>query len=172
MTPAGLAQLRADEGCRLHAYPDPISGGAPWTIGYGCTGAGIGLGVVWTMAQAEAGLLKHVQQTEAGLQRALPWFAHLQANDPARADVLVNMAYNMGVAGLLQFDRFLAAMRAGQYAAAAAAMRLSKWFDEVPERARRLAAIILGSPPAQTFAGAAAAASFKDVASKTVEIDV
>ena len=31
---AALAILRGAEHCRLTAYPDPGSGGAPWTIGW------------------------------------------------------------------------------------------------------------------------------------------
>ena len=35
---AGLEIIKRNEGLRLHAYPDPATGGAPWTIGYGHTG--------------------------------------------------------------------------------------------------------------------------------------
>ncbi|EDS6473764.1 lysozyme, partial [Salmonella enterica subsp. enterica] len=34
----GVALIKTFEGCRLKAYPDPKTGGAPWTIGYGWTG--------------------------------------------------------------------------------------------------------------------------------------
>ncbi|MHB8284360.1 MAG: glycoside hydrolase family protein, partial [Caulobacteraceae bacterium] len=135
----------------------PISGGAPWTIGYGCTGAGITRGVVWTMAQAEAELAKRVQQVEGRLQHALPWFATFQHAQPARADVLVNMAYNLGIGGLLQFDRFLAAMRAGQWSGAVAAMRLSAWAGQVGDRARRLEAVVLNAPAAADISASQAA---------------
>lgn len=33
----GIALIKDFEGCRLTAYPDPGTGGAPWTIGYGWT---------------------------------------------------------------------------------------------------------------------------------------
>ncbi|HHJ4404335.1 TPA: lysozyme [Citrobacter freundii] len=33
----GIALIKCFEGCRLTAYPDPGTGGAPWTIGYGWT---------------------------------------------------------------------------------------------------------------------------------------
>ena len=32
-----LQLIKEFEGCRLSAYPDPGTGGAPWTIGYGTT---------------------------------------------------------------------------------------------------------------------------------------
>ena len=50
------AFLRREEGLRLNAYPDPASGGDPWTIGYGATGPGIRRGVVWTRERAEQDL--------------------------------------------------------------------------------------------------------------------
>ena len=34
----GLALIKRHEGLRLNAYPDPATGGEPWTIGYGHTG--------------------------------------------------------------------------------------------------------------------------------------
>ncbi|MEX5803479.1 lysozyme [Citrobacter freundii] len=33
----GIALIKGFEGCRLTAYPDPGTGGTPWTIGYGWT---------------------------------------------------------------------------------------------------------------------------------------
>lgn len=36
---AGLALIKEHEGLRLNAYPDPGTGGEPWTIGYGHTSA-------------------------------------------------------------------------------------------------------------------------------------
>ena len=45
----GLAFIRDHEGCELHAYPDPGSGGEPWTIGVGHTG-GVKPGDTCTMA--------------------------------------------------------------------------------------------------------------------------
>ena len=36
-SPEGIALIKGFEGRRLTAYPDPGTGGAPWTIGYGWT---------------------------------------------------------------------------------------------------------------------------------------
>ncbi|EIZ8938103.1 lysozyme [Salmonella enterica] len=36
-SPKGIALIKQFEGCSLIAYPDPGTGGAPWTIGYGWT---------------------------------------------------------------------------------------------------------------------------------------
>lgn len=45
------------EGLRLEAYPDPATGGDPWTIGYGSTGPSVKPGLKISRATAEA-LLK------------------------------------------------------------------------------------------------------------------
>lgn len=139
MTPQGRAMLMEDEGCELVAYPDPISHGAPFTVGYGHTGPEVHPGYTMTLAQAEGALDADIAKTEAGLKAALPWFATL---DPVRQDVLTNCAYNMGVAGLLAFHHTLAAVEAGDYRAAAAALLDSLWAKQVKGRAYRLAAIM------------------------------
>lgn len=41
---------------RLESYPDPVSKGDPWTIGWGSTGKGIKKGTVWTEKQADEDL--------------------------------------------------------------------------------------------------------------------
>lgn len=50
----GIALIKIYEECRLTAYPDPKTGGDPWTCGWGTTGHGIGPGTVWTQQQADA----------------------------------------------------------------------------------------------------------------------
>ena len=49
----GLDLIKHFEGCRLTAYPDPGTGGDPWTIGYGHTGPDVYLGVTITQAEAD-----------------------------------------------------------------------------------------------------------------------
>lgn len=48
ISPAGIALIKKFEGCArkrpdglLESYPDPGTGGAPWTIGWGATGHGV-----------------------------------------------------------------------------------------------------------------------------------
>ena len=52
----GCAEKRADG--RFQAYPDPGSGGDPWTIGWGSTGPDVKPGTVWTQAQCDERLLR------------------------------------------------------------------------------------------------------------------
>lgn len=136
MTPAGIARLKLDEGFRSHAYPDPLSGGEPFTVGYGSTGPGIGPNTVWTEPQAAADLEQRVQANETRLGHDLPWFHDL---DPVRQDVLGNIAYNVGVAGLEHWPKTLAHVESGDYASAAYdLLHEGAWNAEVGQRAVRL----------------------------------
>ena len=63
--------IRHFEGCRLRSYPDPKTGGAPWTIGYGATGAEIGPGVTWTQTRADLRLSGDVALCEADADNAV-----------------------------------------------------------------------------------------------------
>ena len=49
----GRDLIQEFEQCRLECYPDPITKGDPWTIGWGETGPGIVEGVSWTQAYAD-----------------------------------------------------------------------------------------------------------------------
>lgn len=78
------------------AYPDPGTGGAPWTIGWGSTtdeqGKPIARGTVWTRARADARFAQHLAQFERELNAAL-------GNAPTtqnQFDALVSFAYNVG----------------------------------------------------------------------------
>ena len=70
------------------------------------------------------------------LGRRLPWFYDL---DPARQGVLLNMSFQMGVDGLLGFKNTIKLVERGDYAEAADNMLLSKWAEQTPNRARRMA---------------------------------
>jgi lysozyme len=70
------------------------------------------------------------------LQEKLPWFNML--ND-ARKAVLLNMSFQLGVAGLMQFKKTLEYVEAGQYEEAAAGMLKSKWATQTPNRAKEMA---------------------------------
>jgi lysozyme len=137
MTSPNLAvDLRIYEGLRLTAYPDPLSGGAPWTIGYGHTGREVHPGLVWTGLQAEDALTGDIAAVCRGLDASLPWWRML---DDTRQDCLANMAFNMGVHGLLGFAGFLALVKARNFPAAAADVLNTRWAAQVGVRARRIA---------------------------------
>lgn len=128
-----IADLKRDEGLRLTAYQDTVG---VWTVGYGQTGPHVKRGTVWTREQAEDALIEAAREHGEELERQAPWIAGL---DPVRRRVLWNMAYNLGVPGLLGFRNTLAMVRAGDYAGAARGMLASKWARQVKGRAVRLA---------------------------------
>lgn len=68
--------------------------------------------------------------------------AALQKCNPARADILYSMAYQMGVNGLAGFKNTLAMISAGKFDEASSGMLNSKWARQTPNRARRHAEVM------------------------------
>lgn len=102
---AGVALIKRFEGCaRLRtdgmvaAYPDPGTGGEPWTIGWGATGRDhvhggrIGPQTVWTQAQCDARLADDLSRYAADVARALGMAPATQA----QFDAMVSFHYNTG----------------------------------------------------------------------------
>ncbi len=96
---AGIALIKQFEGCarRRHdglyeAYPDPGSGGEPWTIGWGATGEDVTRDTVWTQAQCDARLEADVARHARDVIRAIGTAPTSQA----QFDALVCFHYNTG----------------------------------------------------------------------------
>ena len=122
------AELTRDEGRMNRIYVDTVgkvSGG----IGRNLTDKGFRDNEIDLMYQND------IAETEAWLDRNLPWWRSL---DPVRQRVMMNMAFNMQ-GKLLTFVNTLAAIKRGDYAAAADGMLASKWASQVGDRAKRLA---------------------------------
>lgn len=68
--------------------------------------------------------------------------AAMKACNPARRDILISMAYQMGVNGLAGFKNTLAMVAAGNYAGAANGMLSSLWAKQTPARAKRHAEVM------------------------------
>lgn len=149
---AMIAELRRDEGERLRAYRDSVG---KWTIGVGRNLDDVGirpdeeahLGIDTRAAMANgitadqsAYLLdRDLDHVDAALDKHLPWWRRL---DPVRQRVLVNMAFNMGIMGLLGFRNTLRMIEAGSYDLAASNMMASLWARQVKARASRLAVMM------------------------------
>lgn len=116
--PDGLKLIKQFEGCKLAAYPDPGTGGDPWTIGWGATGPGIQKGLVWTQQQADQRLLDDVARFAIQVSRGLNGAPTTQS----QFDALVSFHYNTG--SLLSSTLFRK-HKAGDYAGAAA--EFPKW---------------------------------------------
>ena len=91
-TPACFALIKKFEGCRLTAYPDPATGGDPWTIGYGHTGPEVKRGFTIGQNIADAYLLKDVQWFADGVSACVTLPIAQQ-----RMDAMVSLAYNIGL---------------------------------------------------------------------------
>lgn len=156
-----IAQLKVDEGCELSAYPDALSAlglacararlpppryraladwmalnGSPWTIGVGATGDDIGPDTVWSLEQADSDLQLRVMTLYNQLCIALSFYGVLSE---MRQAVLLNVAYNLGLNGLLAFKHMLGYLANGDYTSAVAELLNSKAARQLPTRYGRLA---------------------------------
>ena len=122
-----LQIIRDFEGFRGSAYPDPETGGVPYTIGYGTTryadGRAVRPGDTITEAQAQAQLLAYVeQQIVPHLQRIPGWGEMSEGQRSA----LVDFAYNLGAGfyGAPGFETLSALLRARDWAGVPETFRL------------------------------------------------
>lgn len=109
----GIDLIKSFEGLELIAYPDPGTGGDPWTIGWGHTGSEVVPGLVITLAQAEQILQSDIQRFEPRLNALLK----VSANQN-QWDALMSFIYNLG-AGNLASSTLLKLLNAGDFAGAA-----------------------------------------------------
>jgi lysozyme len=130
-----IKELRRDEGVIDHAYQDSLG---YWTIGVGRL-IDKKKGGRLTDEEIDYLLLNDIKECTADLDKNLPWWRSLT---DARRRVLVNMRFNLGMAGLLGFKNTLKFIETGDYAKAASNMLLSKWTKQVGQRANRLAAMM------------------------------
>lgn len=87
----GIDLIKQFEGYSSKAYPDPATGGAPWTIGYGTT-KGVKPGMVITAEQAEKMLRDDVAKFESGVSALLK-----VPTTQGQFDAMVSLAYNIGL---------------------------------------------------------------------------
>ena len=95
ISPAGLDLIKEFEGLELTAYPDPGTGGDPWTIGYGHTGPDVYPGLVISIAFAEKLLEADLEKFEEAVAEIIP----LKLSQP-EFDALVSFVFNCGTGAL------------------------------------------------------------------------
>jgi len=148
-------QLILHEGIKLKPYKCPAN---KWTIGVGRNLEDVGLSpeeqdrilgrrglsrsqvinilkergitkdeALYMLDNDIAGCIKDVEQ--------FFWFKYL---DPVRQKVIVDMRFNLGLAGLKKFRKMIGHLEVGAYFDAADEMKDSKWYWEVGNRSRRL----------------------------------
>lgn len=125
-------QLVRHEGLRQSAYQD--------SLGYLTIGVGHLIderkGGKISLDSCYAILDEDIRVVCSQLDEHLSWWKNL---DPVRQQVLANMAFNLGIEGLLAFHNTLAFIEHGQYSEASVAMLDSKWAVQTGKRARELA---------------------------------
>ena len=155
MTESVSERIARHEGFRSHVYQDAKGF---LSIGYGTTVGRIvrsgpknrplpsptaGLiflpeGVGITQSQARGMVWERVTIIRGQLSNESGWWDHSKI----RRDVLVEMAYQLGVKGCLNFKRMWLALEAEDYEIAAEEMLDSMWAKQTPERAEELAGIM------------------------------
>ena len=94
---AGISLIKQFEGVHLSAYPDPLSGGDPWTIGYGTTrysgGVPVKRGDKINVIEADMMLRLEVDRIADKLASTIP---HWKVMDDNQRSALVSFAYNLG----------------------------------------------------------------------------
>lgn len=122
-----IAQLIRHEGLKLAAYHDSLG---YLTIGVGrLIDARMGGGI--SADEALMLLNNDLDKCITDLAGRFPWFEGL---DAVRQRALVDLRFNLGPSGLLEFSKFLVAMGRGDYATAARELVASRWYHQVGTR--------------------------------------
>lgn len=140
MTPENLKklkdQIKRHEGVVLKPYKDTVG---LWTIGVGHL-----IGKTLTeefecgidQVKCDAIYDKDFEKHKKEVDDRIPWAKNL---DEIRYGVLINMAFNLGINGLLGFKNTLKLIQTGKFEEASKNMLLSKWAKQVKGRATELA---------------------------------
>ena len=124
-----IGTIKKHEGFRGMPYKDKL--GIP-TIGYGTK-------LPLTEEEAEMLLQHRLDKKILELSDKEPFYLEL----PQKAqEVIANMAYQMGVNGVLKFKKMWKALKNGDFQKAADEMLDSRWAKQTPNRARELAEIM------------------------------
>ncbi|KLU15612.1 MULTISPECIES: lysozyme [Xenorhabdus] len=108
----GINKLKSYEGLKLKAYPDPATGAAPWTIGYGHT-KGVEPGQVITTQQAEGYLHQDLIPVYAAIQQLVK-----VSLTQGQFDALCSFIFNLGI-GNFAHSTLLKKLNTGDYQGAA-----------------------------------------------------
>lgn len=123
------------EGLRLDLYQCPAGF---WTIGVGRNLEANGI------SEDEAMLLlqNDINRCEASITQLDSFSGFWPALTEARQAVLISMAFNLGMAGLLRFKKMIAALQALDFQQAAEEMLDSQWATQVGQRAVELSSMM------------------------------
>lgn len=120
-------QIIMHEGLRLKPYRCPA--------GYLTIGVGRNLDTKGLSKEEALFLLRNdIEEITSQLEK-YGWYRGL---DDVRKKVIIDMAFNLGIYGLLSFKRMIQALNCYDYETAADEMVDSRWYEQVRERAKRL----------------------------------
>lgn len=141
---AGLDLIKDFEGLRLTAYPDPGTGGAPYTVGYGHTGPDVTPRTKITKAKAEELLIADLSSACHVVEQAVK--VPLSDNQFA---ALVSFTFNCGAANF-RSSTLLRRLNEGDYGCVP--MQLARWNRAAGKvlpgltRRRNAEAVLWGKP--------------------------
>ena len=134
-------QLILHEGLKLNAYKCPAD---KWTIGVGRNLEANPLSQEEMLeVLKESGITKDIaiqwlEKEIRQVKRQLANYEWYTSQTKIRRRVLIDMAFNLGISGLLAFQNMIGALEVGNYEVAAEEMLDSKWAEQVGKRAERL----------------------------------
>ena len=132
-----IENIKAHEGYRREIYKDSVGKA---TVGYGFLVAALSPdelklngGKIEPMSHevAEKILNLKISKLKKRVFQCLPW---LESKPQNVQDTLIEMAYQLGLAGLMGFRHTLGCIEAGDYAQAARNLRASLLYRQTPKR--------------------------------------
>lgn len=129
-----IESLEGHEGFRAMPYRDHLGN---LTIGYG-TNLEDGIDRFEAAAMLRARVLKKEEELLA-MEEHRKWYTSLNS---ARRAVILEMIYQLGMAGFLKFERTIAWLRTADWLEASEEMLDSRWAQQTPNRARTLSQIM------------------------------
>jgi lysozyme len=149
-----ITNIKHHEGFKQYPYIDPVIAAYPQLIGiseeemnlikkyFDKLRVTFGIGFTFiTMSEADMVLHNRINNIKLELQNKLDYFDTLPKTIQ---NVLIEMAYQLGINGLLKFKKTLEYCKAGKYSEMAEEMLKSKWAEQTPERAKELSKIVKG----------------------------
>jgi lysozyme len=147
-----IKSIKKHEGFSKYPYIDPIIVTYPELIGiseeemelikkyFDKLRVTFGIGFTFiTLSEADMVLQNRINNIKLELQNKLDYFDTLPKTVQ---NVLIEMAYQLGVNGLLKFKKMLSYIKEGNYINAAKEGLNSKWARQTPKRAKELMQIL------------------------------
>lgn len=152
-----IRMLTIDEGCKYNSYKDTLGN---TTIGIGFNMSSPNAIEVWKQSGIKTAFsIAFVGQ--CSLPQNEVWDLLNTCIDNAKSDlleifhdfdslpehvqlVLINLIFNMGMPVFQQFKQFISLIKSGNYLMASDDLKHTKWAGQVPNRAKRVIALLQG----------------------------